>query len=189
MCAGSLAHGCWILGIFATGSQVYGAHGYHLACLLTLLWRPGGPWDDTGTVLGRSWDIGGHKEGPCEVQAWILSIFWWFWGPILKAFLVLLDKRNSFFISISRLLFLLVFGSKFRCMGLEKHAFVMKSIAKINFRRNWISYDSRSDFSWFLVTLGTIFMIFVTLGTSLKFDDFSGRFRGHPRSRDQSGGR
>ena len=29
-----------------------------------------------GTILGRSWDIGGHKEGPCEVQAWILSIFW-----------------------------------------------------------------------------------------------------------------
>ena len=28
-----------------------------------------------GTILGRSWDIGGHKEGPCEVQAWILSIF------------------------------------------------------------------------------------------------------------------
>ena len=24
-----------------------------------------------GTILGRSWDIGGHKEGPCEVQAWI----------------------------------------------------------------------------------------------------------------------
>ena len=30
---------------------------------------------DPGTILGRSWDIGGHKEGPCEVQAWILSIF------------------------------------------------------------------------------------------------------------------
>ena len=40
-----------------------------------LLWHPGGPWEDPGTILGRSWDIGGHKEGPCEVQAWILSIF------------------------------------------------------------------------------------------------------------------
>ena len=30
---------------------------------------------DSGTILGRSWDIGGHKEGPCEVQTWILSIF------------------------------------------------------------------------------------------------------------------
>ena len=76
MCAGSLALGCQILGIFATRSQVYGAHGCHLACLVPLLWRPGGPWDDPWTILGRSWDIGGHKEGPCEVQAWILSIFW-----------------------------------------------------------------------------------------------------------------
>ena len=71
MCAGSLAPGCRILGIFATRSQVYGAHGCHLACLVPLLWRPGGP----GTILGRSWDIGGHKEGPCGVQAWILLIF------------------------------------------------------------------------------------------------------------------
>ena len=30
---------------------------------------------DPGTILGRSWDIGGHKEGPREVQAWILLIF------------------------------------------------------------------------------------------------------------------
>ena len=74
MCAGSLGPGCWILAIFATSSQVYGAHGCHLACLVPLLWRPGGTWDDPGTILGRSWDIGGHKEGPCGVQAWILSI-------------------------------------------------------------------------------------------------------------------
>ena len=150
MCAGSLA-GCWILGIFATSSQVYGAHGCHLACLVPLLWRPGGPWDDTGTVLGRSWDIGGHKEGPCEVQAWILSIFWWFWGPILRAFWPFLDQKIDFFISISRLLFLLVFGSKFGCLGLEKQAFGMEGIANINFRRNWISCDSRvifHDFGW-----------------------------------------
>ena len=45
MCAGSLAPGCRILGIFATRSQVYGAHGCHLACLVPLLWRPGGPSD------------------------------------------------------------------------------------------------------------------------------------------------
>ena len=29
---------------------------------------------DPGTILGRPWDIGGHKEGPCELQAWILSL-------------------------------------------------------------------------------------------------------------------
>ena len=52
MCAGSLAPGCWILGILATRSQVYGAHGCHLACLVPPLWRPGGPWDDPGTLEG-----------------------------------------------------------------------------------------------------------------------------------------
>ena len=75
MCAGSLAPGCRILGIFATKSQVYGALGCHLACSVPPLWRPGGPWDDPGTILGRPWDIRGHKEGPCELQAWILFIF------------------------------------------------------------------------------------------------------------------
>ena len=51
-----LAPGCWILGIFATSSQVYGAHGCHLACLVPLLWRPGGPWDDPGTLEGTRKD-------------------------------------------------------------------------------------------------------------------------------------
>ena len=38
----------------------------HAWCLyFTVL---GGP----GTILGRSWDIGGHKEVPCKVQAHIL---------------------------------------------------------------------------------------------------------------------
>ena len=75
MRAGSMAPGFRILRIFATRSQVYGALGCHLACLVPLLWRPGGPRDDPGTILGRPWDIGEHKEGPCELQAWILSIF------------------------------------------------------------------------------------------------------------------
>ena len=57
----------------------------------------GRSWGGAGTILGRSWDIGGHKEGPCEVQAWILSIFWWFWGPILRAFWAFLDQKRRFF--------------------------------------------------------------------------------------------
>ena len=40
----------------------FGTHGCHLACLEPLLWRPGGPWDDPGAILGRSWDIGGRKK-------------------------------------------------------------------------------------------------------------------------------
>ena len=187
MCAGSLASGCRILGIFATRSQVYGAHGCHLACLVPLLWRPGGVWDDPGAILGRSWDIGGHKEGPCEVQARILSIFWWFRGPILRVFWTLLDQKRRFFISFSRLFFLETLGFEIGRLGLQEQAFGMGCIAKINFCRNWISNDSRVDFSWFWVALRPIFMIFVGLETGLKFDDFSGWFWGHPRSCDQSG--
>ena len=140
-----------------------------------------------GTILGRSWDIGGHKEGPCEVQAWILSIFWWFWGPILRAFWYFWTKETVFFISISSLLFLLVFGSKFGCPGLQKQAFGMEGIAKINLRRNCISCDSIVIFSWFWVALGPTFMTFVALETGLKFDEFWGWSLGHPRSWQPSG--
>ena len=31
----------------------FGAHECHLLCLVPLLWRPGGPWDDPGTLLGH----------------------------------------------------------------------------------------------------------------------------------------
>ena len=101
----------------------------YLACLVPLLWRLGGPWDDPGTMLGRSRDIGGHKEGPCDVFAY----FW--------------TKKEDLFISISRLLFLMIFGFDFGCLGLQKQAFGKGGIAKTNFRRNWISYDSRVHFS------------------------------------------
>ena len=53
-----------ILGIFATRSQVYGAHGCHLACLVPLLWRPGGPWDDPWTILGHWKAQGRTLYGP-----------------------------------------------------------------------------------------------------------------------------
>ena len=39
------------------------------------------------------------------------------------------------------------FGSEFGCLGSEKQGFGMEGIAKINFHRNWISYDLRVDFS------------------------------------------
>ena len=61
MCAGALAPGGRTLGIFATRSHVYGAHGCHLACLAPVLWRPGGPWDDPGAILGRCWDQNCHE--------------------------------------------------------------------------------------------------------------------------------
>ena len=39
------------------------AHGCYLACLVPLLWRLGGPWDDLGAILGRSWGDCGTLEG------------------------------------------------------------------------------------------------------------------------------
>ena len=95
-------------------------------------------------------------------------------GGRLAVFWILFDQKRRFFISISRLLFLMIFGSDFGCLGLQKQAFGKGGIAKINFRRNWISYDSRVYFSWFWVALGSIFMAFVALETGLKIDDFSG---------------
>ena len=68
----------------------------------------------------------------------------------------------------------MIFGSEAGCLGLENQAFDKEGIAKINFCRNWISHDSRVNFSWFWVALGPIFMNFVALETGLKFDDFSG---------------
>ena len=32
-------------------------------CLVPLLWYPGGPWQDPGTILGRSWDDPGTLKG------------------------------------------------------------------------------------------------------------------------------
>ena len=67
----------------------------------------------------------------------------------------------------------MIVGSEFECLGLQKQVFGNGGIAKINFRRNWISYDSRVNFSWFWVALGPIFMAYVALEIGLKFDDFS----------------
>ena len=52
---------------------------------------------DPGTTLGRSWDIGRHKEGPCMVQAWILLIFVDLGARFLELFWILFDKKERFF--------------------------------------------------------------------------------------------
>ena len=94
--------------------------------------------------------------------------------PFREIFGSIWTEKHDFFIFISRLLFLMIFGSESGCLGLENQAFGKGGIAKINFYRNWISNDSRVDFSGFWVALRPIFMIFVGLETGLKFDDFSG---------------
>ena len=137
---------------------------------------------DLRLILGRSWDIGGHTEGPCEVQAWILTISCWFKVTILGAFEYVWTKKRDFVISITKLFVLMIFEWEFGCLWLQKQAFGNGSIAKINFRRKWISYDSRVDFAWFWVALEAIFMAFVALEAGLKTHDFSWWFWGHPGS-------
>jgi hypothetical protein len=112
VCAGSLAPGCRILGIFANSSQVSGAQACHLACLVPLLWRSGGPWDDPWTLrstrkdtvrsrlgfyrflidLGHPFkDVVGNMLVPCLLMAWFLCIFFYFGDP----FCVLLGTFGS----------------------------------------------------------------------------------------------
>ena len=59
-------------------------------------------------------------------------------------------------------------------MGLKNQAFGKGRIAKINFRRNWISHDSRVNLLGCWVAFGPIFMIFVALEIDLKVNEFSG---------------
>ena len=56
-------------------------------------------------------------------------------------------EKHNLFTFISRLLFLMILGSESGCLGSENQAFGKAGIAKINFCRNWISNDSRVDFS------------------------------------------
>ena len=102
----------------------------------------------------------------------------------MRVFWVILDQQKEYvFVSISRLLFLMIFGSKCGCQGSEKQAFGVEGIAKIKFRRNWISYDCRVDFSLIWVALGPIFMAFVALETGSKIDRSTiGLETGHSRS-------
>ena len=53
-----------------------------------------------GTILGRSWDIGGHKEGPCEVQVWILSIFLLILGNHSESSFGTFGQKKQFFFHI-----------------------------------------------------------------------------------------
>ena len=101
-------------------------------------------WDDPGTILGH-WRAQGRTLG----------------GPGLDFidFLLILGTHSERFLGTfgpKKKFFSYLFPGCFFCwfLGLnlgvwdwKKHAFGMEGIAKINFRRNWISCDSRVDFS------------------------------------------
>ena len=76
----------------------FGTHRCHLACLEPLLWRPGGPWDDPGAILGRCWDDPGTILGHWRAQGRTL------WGPGLDfvGFLMILGTHSDSFLGIFR---------------------------------------------------------------------------------------
>ena len=92
----------------------FGTHGYHLACLEPLLWRPGGPWDDPGAILGRSWDDPGKILGHWRAQGRTL------WGPGLDFvdFLMILGTHSESFFGIfspNKKIFSCLFSGCFFC--------------------------------------------------------------------------
>ena len=106
----------------------------YLACVVAALWRPGGPWDDLGTLGSTTKDTLRSMHG-------FSTIFGGFRDPILEAFLDLWLKKVRLFMLVSRILCLVIFWLESGCLGLEKQAFGHGSIAKTYFRSNWICHD------------------------------------------------
>ena len=75
----------------------FGAHGRHFACLVPLLYRPGGPWDDPGTFGSTRKDIVRSRLGFYRFLADSGD-------PFKEIFGYILIGKHDFFISISRLL-------------------------------------------------------------------------------------
>ena len=100
-------------------------------------WRSlGRSWDDPGTLGSTKKDTVGSRLGfyrfLVDLGDPFMKICWYIW-----------TGKHDFSISISRLFFLMIFGSESGCLGLENQAFGKGGIAQINFLINWISADSR----------------------------------------------
>ena len=101
-------------------------------------------------TLGRSWDdpgpLGSTRKDTLRSRLGFYRFLVDLGDPFREIFGYIWTEKHVFFIFISRLLFLMIFGSESGCLGLENQAFGMGRIAKINFCRNWISYDFRVHF-------------------------------------------
>ena len=90
-----------------------------------------------GTVLGRSWDdpgtLGTTRQDTVRPRLGFYCFLVDLGGPFRKIFRNIWIEKHNFFISISRLLFLMIFGSESWCLGLENQAFGKGSIAKLTF--------------------------------------------------------
>ena len=98
------------------------------------------PWDDLGA-------LGSTTKDTLRSRLGFSSIFDGFRDPILKASRVPWIKKSVFLhAGFLFFLFLKVLGSESGCLELENQVFCMGGIAKINFRRSWISYDLQGLF-------------------------------------------
>ena len=99
----------------------------------------GRSWDDPGTLGSTRKDTVRSRLG---FYRFLIDL-----GDLFKqVFGFIWTERAEVFNSISRLFFLMNFGSESGCLGLEQHAFGKGRIANNNFCRNWISHDSRVNF-------------------------------------------
>ena len=114
---------------------------WHAWCLyFTVLGTLGRPWDDPGTLGSTRKDIVRSRLG-------FYRFLFDLGSPFKEICGYNWSEKHDLFISISRLFFLMVFAFESGCLGLENQAFCKGGIAKINFRSNWISHDSRIYFS------------------------------------------
>ena len=90
---------------------------------MVVIWLLGASTLASWGALGRSWDDPGTLEGtrkdPARSRLGFYRFFIDFGDPFCELFGYFWTKKKQLFISISRLLFLLVFGSKLGCLGLE----------------------------------------------------------------------
>ena len=93
----------------------FGSKTCHLECLVPPLWHLGGPWDDQRPRLGFLLSFGGFRD------------------PILKAFRALWGKICVFVHACFQVTFLTIWGSESGRLGLKKHIFGVRCVAKTNF--------------------------------------------------------
>ena len=91
---------------------------------------------DLGTILGRFWEISGTRQDTVRSRLGFYGLLVDLGDPFREVFGYIWTEKHDFFISISRLLFRVIFGLEFGCPRLQKQAFCVEGIAKINVRRN-----------------------------------------------------
>ena len=91
-------------------------------------------------TLGRSWDdpgtLGSTRQDTVRSRLGFYRFLVDLGDPFREIFGYIWTEKHDLFISISRLLFLVIFGSESVCLGLGNQAFGKGGIAKIDFRGN-----------------------------------------------------